>query len=68
MPRLENWYVNNSDCIVGQVYGDPRFEDGTLVITSRVATLDSDANVAVTKNSNYILGTRRDDAPEGGAA
>lgn len=61
MPKLENWYINNVDQIVGQVYGDTRFPDGTVIVTGRVAKWDG--NKAVTKNTEYELGERRDDAP-----
>ncbi len=56
-PRLENWFVGHNDQIFGEVYDDPRFEDGTAIITTRVVTLDLESGVARTKNSNYILGT-----------
>lgn len=55
-PKLENWRLVGGDQIVGQVFGHPKFEDGTEVWTSRVACLDLESGKAITKNSEYELG------------
>jgi hypothetical protein len=55
--RLENWFViHHATCISlqGNVYGNPRFEDGTEVRTSPIQGKRNGA--AVTMNSVYELG------------
>ena len=55
MPRLE-------DSIMGYVYNDDRFEDGALIVTSRVKRLDEITAIAVTQNTTYELGKRHIDS------
>lgn len=54
--RIEQWYIDQNDSLVGAVYGHPRFEDGTYVRTSRVVKLDKATGEAVTRNTEYVLG------------
>lgn len=56
MSRLENWYIDGNDQLRGQIYGDPRFPDGSPIITSRVVEYDKATGRARTKNANYELG------------
>jgi hypothetical protein len=55
MPRLENWYIIGRS-LIGQVYNDERFADGTEIQTSRIIKLDSEAGIAQTRNTTYELG------------
>jgi len=57
-PVLKDWFINDCDQIVGQVYGDSRFEDGEFIITSRVVRLDAETGEVFTKNSEYLLGPK----------
>ncbi len=54
--RLENWYVGPADQLIGEVYGDPRFEDGFKIVTTRVVQWDGEKAWAQTKNTKYELG------------
>lgn len=69
MPRLEKWSLIYgepsspyqppelwSKCIQGNVYGHPRFKDGTFVTTSSIETLDVPNKKATTLNTDYELG------------
>lgn len=40
----------------GQVYGNPRFRDGTWIITSPVKLVNLTDGIVATENSNYKLG------------
>lgn len=60
-PRIENWRIAFGDQIVGQVYGDPRFEDGEIIVTSSVVRWDHTTGKVYTKNSGYELGKRGND-------
>lgn len=54
--RLENWtFLEDHYC--GEVYGNPKFVDGTVIHTSRVK--DVSGNKVTTQNSVYLLGTAR---------
>lgn len=56
MMRLDNWYYFNG-CISGEIYGNPKFEDGDRVLTSPVVEVDG--WLARTRSgSEYILGTQ----------
>jgi len=64
MPRLENWIITNdiySDCsrLVGEIYGDIRFPDGSLITTSRLKNIYFESEEAQTKNTLYALGKRK---------
>ena len=73
MPKLENWSVISCfdnpfqdpeilpRCLIGDIYGDPHFEDGTTVITSTLQILDVKARIAKTRNTEYQLGEPSDD-------
>ena len=67
MPRLERWSLfTESDvytapeCLVyqvqGFVYGNPKFEDGKFVHTSRIVELNIEEGYAQTLNIRYELG------------
>lgn len=58
--RLEDWYLGEDDMLFGTVYGHPKIPDGEHVVTSRVVFLDLLSSKAVTKNTNYDLGKRRE--------
>jgi hypothetical protein len=51
--RLENWRVDG-DRVRGQVYGNPKFDEGEMVITSPIQLIDG--NRLKTLNSTYVLG------------
>jgi hypothetical protein len=52
--NLENWYLCGSS-ICGDVYGNPKFEDGMFIRTSTVQSVDEFS--VNTLNSTYDLGT-----------
>lgn len=56
--RIEDWYIDQDDCIVGKVFDHPKIDDGYSVRTSRVVTWSPMTMTAVTKNTEYILGKR----------
>lgn len=56
--RLENWYVDH-DQLCGQVYGHPKLRDGADVVTTRVVKWLEKDKVAVTRNTEYTLGSPR---------
>jgi hypothetical protein len=58
--RLENWFVGCGDLLFGNVYGHPKWPDGTEVVTSRVVQWDKENNRAVTRNTQYVLGSPRE--------
>lgn len=68
--RLENWSLEESPIdperrvLWGNVYGHPRFEDGTLVRTSRVVEANVEERWAKTLNTDYTLGISFDEAVE----
>lgn len=64
--KLENWYPVLGLWINGDVYGNPRFEDGDHISTSRVQHLhERDGKLfAHTLNSIYELGTPQADFAE----
>lgn len=51
--KLENWYKSGK-LVWGNVYGNPKFEDGTWVHTSNV--LKVEGRTIKTMNSTYDLG------------
>jgi hypothetical protein len=51
--RLENWSIFGK-VAYGNVFNNPRFEDGTYVHTSTIQSRDG--NVIKTLNSTYVLG------------
>jgi hypothetical protein len=68
MPKLEDWSIVRDDSnpflapelrglrLQGRVYGRDDFEDGSVVTTSSVQSLDLKNNIAKTRNTEYILG------------
>ena len=54
--RLEDWFIDDCDRLVEASYGHPNFTDGSLILTSRVVTLNLETNKALTKNTEYELG------------
>lgn len=69
MPRLENWAPNQMimhmgsgrmaiNGLVGKVFNDEkkRFEDGTVITTSLVMSINQDQTEARTMNTVYQLG------------
>lgn len=56
--RLENWYVYDSDRVVGDVYGHPRFPDGHHIITSTIDKMSEAESVCETLNTIYTLGAK----------
>lgn len=65
MPRLEKWkswqvnYFSPDVCLIGYVFNDDRFHDGSMITTSRVIELDLDKGCAITKSgTRYELGER----------
>lgn len=61
--RLEQWFVDYYDRLVGIIFNHPDFPDGTEIITSRVVEWNHEKKHAETKNTNYILGAPRDRVP-----
>lgn len=55
MSRLENW-SEYGKCVVGEIFGDNRFPDGSFITTSEVKTLDREAKTLQTRNTLYELG------------
>ena len=59
MPILRDWtkyyYIEeyNDFCLIGKVYNDSRFPDGSEIRTSEV--LEINGVIAKTKNTKYIL-------------
>jgi hypothetical protein len=69
-PILEDWAplvpagrrmlaMPDSEVVVltGTLFGDPRFPDGTCVVTSCVVELDPDGGIARTGSTRYRLGS-----------
>jgi len=59
MPRLENYVIPevfSNGHAFGEIYDDPRFEDGTFVRTSKV--IRATEKELVTKNTTYALGKK----------
>jgi hypothetical protein len=66
-PEIKNWYFTEEpssnpfalDALLwGEVYGNPRFEDGTRIHTSRVRYFvreDEDSILVKTRNSTYRI-------------
>lgn len=58
--RLEEWFVGPHG-LYGKVFDHPSIPDGKIVQTSRVVTFDKEKNLAITKNTEYVLGKRASD-------
>jgi hypothetical protein len=73
MPRLEEWSIVSipsnpfqapelwSKRLSGKVYDDDRFEEGSIVTTSRLVELNLKSGYALTKNTRYELGSPSDE-------
>jgi len=54
MKTLKQWYYDNSGSLIGEVYTDPRFKNGTVIKTTRV--IDLQGNIATTlSGTEYLL-------------
>jgi len=63
MSRLENWKMvgwGSHYRLVGEIYSDERFLDGTTVTTSSIQEIDELAGWAQTRNTRYELGKKFD--------
>lgn len=58
LPQIDNWRPFYG-VVFGQVYNDPRFENGTWIQTSLIKSIDRKNNILKTKNSTYQLLTER---------
>jgi hypothetical protein len=65
MYRLENWSVaagtydapEFGGSLHGEVFENPRFQDGEKILTSKIADANEDTRVVTTKSgSQYLLG------------
>ncbi len=57
-PKLENWRMLGG-MLIGEVYEDIRFADGSPVRTSIVKELNESEGYAITKNTIYTLGKKQ---------
>ena len=60
MPRLEQWSIFGVH-VMGYVYNDERFSDGSFVHTSSITRIDFEEGVAkilTTRDTTYELGKR----------
>lgn len=51
--ELRDWCIKG-DCAYGNVYGHPRFEDGTPVITSSIVRCETKDDVVIIETRNTI--------------
>lgn len=57
MPRLENWCMQYTGRLSGNVYDHPRFDDGEFVTTTEIVMYNEDNKEFHTKSgSSYTLG------------
>lgn len=54
--RLENWSTCGYNQLQGEVFGNPKFPDGQLIITSAVKAIDGEIVIS-SSGSHYELGT-----------
>lgn len=58
--KIENWYIERvaqgGYWICGNIYGNPKFEDGKFLHSSLLKSVDFVTNTCVTMNSTYVLG------------
>lgn len=65
--KLEDWYVDISGSICGNIYGDSkdRFKDGSPIKTSYTLPMSMQVSspkegiIIFTRNSSYLLGKHR---------
>lgn len=56
MPILKHWKVDlKRNIIIGDIYEDDRFEDGTTVYTSTIINADFEQGIVQTRNTLYEL-------------
>ena len=58
--KLKNWTIqfDFEDVPIvahGEVYGNPKFKDGTTIATSRILNFDRDNKILETLNNTYTL-------------
>lgn len=58
--KLKNWLAGAHGQLYGEVYGDPRYPDGTSVQTTKIVEWDKDGRWVQTKNTYYELEDERD--------
>lgn len=58
--------VKDVKIVCGELHGDPRFHDGSVIRTSWVVELDKESNVLETRNTVFTLGVEvdKDSDPE----
>lgn len=49
---IKNWTIINNK-VLGEIYGNPEFEDGEFVRTSEIKELNG--NIVITQNNTYLL-------------
>jgi hypothetical protein len=66
--KLENWAVvpsgniatykqiGEGNLLVGKVFGHPTIAEGAFIFSSPILQFDSEANIAETRNTSYVLG------------
>lgn len=56
-PIIKNFEITENHHIIGMVYGDKRFADGSTIRTSRIKSfkIDEDNIIVITQNNTYIL-------------
>lgn len=59
IPELIEWELKRTNLteyrIRGKIYNDKRFEDGTLITTSILKSIDFENGICITKNTMYQL-------------
>lgn len=60
LPKLNNWQVlttsDGNQCLIGNIYNDHRFGDGSAIQTSALVWFDAEGRRAKTNNTEYELG------------
>lgn len=60
LPKLTNWQIitttDGSQALVGNIYNDARFGDGSAIQTGTIVWFDGDNKRAKTNNTEYELG------------
>ena len=65
--RLENWEIRCQGGSIpkayatGIVYDNPKFPDGTEIVTSQIVEMEIEQGYIKTLNSKYILGKKKGD-------
>lgn len=56
--KLKDYIIinqNEDKCLYGRVYGDVRFPNGHLVLTTKIVEYRKDENIAITENNTEYL-------------